>query len=449
MTFKSRVAYALGDTGINLYFMSTVTFLTFFYTDVYGLSAAAVAGLFLVARLIDAVTDPLMGYIADHTRSRWGRFRPYLLFGAIPLGLITVATFTIPDFDDTGKLIWAYVTYTLFGLIYTLVTIPYAGMTSLLTEDYGERATLSTFRMAGAFSGALVVVTCMLPLVAYFGGGALGGYQVTMIIMAILSTGLIWVCFLGTKERNELVRDQGRVSIENALKVLVNNPPLWIVISLFILGMLAFTFRQATAPYYLEYVVGRPDLITPFLIATLCIMFVGLACVPTLVNRLGKQVSIQVGAVVAMFGSLGLFFNPPENVVLVFVWGCVMALGGTPIAVLGWAMIPDTVEYAQHKHGIRADGIILSTASFFQKVGKVVAGVAIPAILAFTGYVAHEVQSAASIQGIIVSVAAVPFVVNLLLLLICMTYKLDAAEHSALVDEIKERFSKSEATRSS
>ena len=449
MTFKSRVAYALGDTGINLYFMSTVTFLTFFYTDVYGLSAAAVAGLFLVARLIDAVTDPLMGYIADHTRSRWGRFRPYLLFGAIPLGLITVATFTIPDFDDTGKLIWAYVTYTLFGLVYTLVTIPYAGMTSLLTEDYGERATLSTFRMAGAFSGALVVVTCMLPLVAFFGGGALGGYQVTMTIMAILSTGLIWVCFLGTKERNELVRDQGRVSIENALKVLVNNPPLWIVISLFILGMLAFTFRQATAPYYLEYVVGRPDLITPFLIATLCIMFVGLACVPTLVNRLGKQVSIQVGAVVAMIGSLGLFFNPPENVVLVFVWGCVMALGGTPIAVLGWAMIPDTVEYAQHKHGIRADGIILSTASFFQKVGKVVAGVAIPAILAFTGYVAHEVQSAASIQGIIVSVAAVPFVVNLLLLLICMTYKLDAAEHSALVDEIKERFSKSEATRSS
>lgn len=125
-----------------------------------------------------------------------------------------------------------------------------------------------------------------------------------------------------------------------------------------------------------------------------------------------------------------------------------MALGGTPIAVLGWAMIPDTVEYAQHKHGIRGDGVILSTASFFQKVGKMVAGVAIPAILAFTGYVAHEVQSAASIQGIIVSVAAIPFVVNLLLLIICTTYKLDAEEHGALVDEIKQRFSKNEATRS-
>ena len=448
MKFKSRVSYALGDTGINLYFMSTVTFLTYFYTEVYGLSAAAVAGLFLFARSIDAVTDPLMGYLADHTRSRWGRFRPYLIFGAIPLGLITVATFTIPNFDDTGKIIWAYVTYTLFGIIYTLVTIPYAGMTSLLTEDYGERATLSTFRMAGAFTGALIVVTCMLPLVGFFGGGAESGFAITMAILAVLSTGLIWVCFFGTKERNELVRDQERVSIENALKVLVNNPPLWIVISLFILGMLAFTFRQTTAPYYLEYVVGRPDLITPFLIVTLCIMFVGLACVPTLVKRLGKQASIQVGAVVAMLGSLGLFFNPPENVVLVFVWGCVMALGGTPIAVLGWAMIPDTVEYAQHKHGIRADGVILSTASFFQKVGKMVAGVAIPAILAFTGYVAHEVQSAASIQGIIVSVAAIPFVVNLLLLIICTTYKLDAEEHGALVDEIKQRFSKNEATRS-
>lgn len=448
MTLRSRVAYALGDAGINLYFMSTVTFLTFFYTDVFGLSAAAVTALFLVARLIDAVTDPFMGYLADHTRSRWGRFRPYLLFGAIPLGLITVATFTIPNFDNVGKMVWAYVTYILFGIIYTLVTIPYAGMTSLLTEDYRERATLSTFRMAGAFSGALVVVTCMLPFVEFFGGGAEGGFQLTMTIMAVLSTVLIWICFAGTKERNELVKDQERISIENSLKVLVNNPPLWIVVALFILGMLAFTFRQTTAPYYLKYVVERPDLITPFLTVTLCIMFVGLALIPTLVKRLGKQVSIQVGAVVAMVGSLGLFFNPPENVILIFVWGCVMALGGTPIAVLGWAMIPDTVEYAQHKHGIRADGVILSTASFFQKVGKMVAGAAIPAILALTGYVANEVQNASSIQGIVVLVAAVPFVVNLLLFVICIAYKLDAEEHGALVDQIKERFSKSETSRS-
>ena len=258
-----------------------------------------------------------------------------------------------------------------------------------------------------------------------------------MILMALLSTVLIWISFAGTKEQNKLAQDQQRISIENSLKVLVSNPPLWIVISLFILGMLAFTFRQTTAPYYFKYTMERPDLITPFFIFTLCIMFVGLAFVPLLVRHLGKQVTIQVGAVIAMVGALGFYFNSPDNVTMVFVWGCVMAFGGTPIAVLGWAMIPDTVEYAQHKHGVRADGVILSTASFFQKVGKMVAGVAIPAILALTGYIANQVQSEESLQGILISIAAIPFFANVLLLVICTTYKLGAKEHGEIVADLK------------
>jgi len=172
-------------------------------------------------------------------------------------------------------------------------------------------------------------------------------------------------------------------------------------------------------------------------------MFVGLALVPLLLKFLGKQASIQVGAVVALVGAAGFFFNDPENVTMVFVWGCVMALGGTPIAVLGWAMIPDTVEYAQHKHGIRADGVILSTASFFQKVGKMVAGVAIPAILALTGYVANQAQSEESLSGILISIAAIPFIANVLLLVICATYKLSAEEHANIVTELKSRISRS------
>ena len=133
LTIDQRLSYGVGDFGINLYFMSVMSYLLFFYTEVYGISASVAAGVFFVARLVDAISDPLMGYLADRTRSRWGRFRPYLFWGPIPLALITVATFTVPDFDEFGKVLWAYLTYTAFGIIYTVVTIPYAGMTSALT----------------------------------------------------------------------------------------------------------------------------------------------------------------------------------------------------------------------------------------------------------------------------------------------------------------------------
>ncbi len=437
MKFRSRLAYAVGDAGINLYFMSTLSFLLYFYTDFYGISAAVAAGIFFVARIVDAVTDPFMGYLADHTRSRWGRFRPYLAFGAIPLAVISIATFTIPDFNETGKIIWAYVTYVLFGVIYTVVTIPYAAMTSVLTDDHDERATLTSLRMGGAFSGAMIVTLGMMPLVHYFGIEV--GFQYTMILYGVIGTLLLWWSFGGTKERTDLALPEQRISLPNAMKALFRNSPLWIVISLFILGMLAFTFRQTVAPYYFKYTVERPELVTSFFSITLAVMFIGLIFVPFLTKRFGKGATVQIGAIVAMIGAVGFYFNDPSNVTMVYVWGCIMAIGGAPIAVLGWAMLADTIEYAQHAHDVRADGVIYSTASFFQKVGKAVAGTAIPAVLALTGFVANQAQSAEVLGGILLCIAVIPFVANLALLLIPFVYKLDATAHGQIVRELKER----------
>ena len=177
-----------------------MSYLLFFYTEVYGISASVAAGVFFVARLVDAISDPLMGYLADRTRSRWGRFRPYLFWGPIPLALITVATFTVPDFDEFGKVLWAYLTYTAFGIIYTVVTIPYAGMTSVLTDNHQERATLSTVRMACAFSGGILVSTFLPSFVEWFGGNA-RGYQNTMSLFAVVATLLLWITFARTRER--------------------------------------------------------------------------------------------------------------------------------------------------------------------------------------------------------------------------------------------------------
>ena len=368
VTPKTRFAYAVGDLGINLYFMSAMTFLLIFYTDVFGLSAEVAAWVFLVARVIDAVTDPLMGYLADRTRSRWGKLRPYLLFGPVPLALISFATFTVPDFDDAGKIAWAYVTYILFGIIYTVVTIPYAAMTAVLTDNHHERTKLSTLRMACAFAGGWGVSVGMIPLVGVLGGGA-DGWMWTMALFGVAATALLWWTFAGTRERTVATHTQP-ISLAEAGRALITNPPLAVVILVFVLGMLAFTFRQASAPFYFKYNVGREELVSLYFSVTLGVMFLGLVAIPALSARLGKAGAIRVGAVIAMLGGIGFYLTPADNVVMVFVWGALLSLGGAPVAVLGWAMIPDTVEYAEWRTGARADGVIFSTASFLPEDGQ-------------------------------------------------------------------------------
>ena len=410
VTSSTRFAYAVGDLGINLYFMSAMTFLLIFYTDVFGLSAEVAAWVFLVARVIDAVTDPLMGYLADRTRSRWGKLRPYLLFGPVPLALISLATFTVPDFDDAGKIAWAYVTYILFGIVYTVVTIPYAAMTAVLTDNHDERTKLSTLRMACAFAGGWGVSVGMMPLVGVLGGGT-DGWMWTMALFGVAATALLWWTFAGTRERT-VATPTRPITLAEAGRTLITNPPLAVVILVFVLGMLAFTFRQASAPFYFKYNVGREELVSLYFSVTLGVMFLGLAAIPALSARLGKAGAIRVGAVIAMLGGVGFYLTPADNVVMVFVWGALLSLGGAPVAVLGWAMIPDTVEYAEWRTGVRADGVIFSTASFFQKMGKALGGWAVAALLAWFGYVANQPQTAESLHGILVLMSICPLLVN-------------------------------------
>ncbi len=435
-TFRDRFGYAIGDFGVNLYFMSAMTYLLFFYTDVFGLSAEVAAWVFLVARVVDAVTDPLMGYLADRTRSRWGRLRPYLLFGPVPLGLIAVATFTVPNFDDFGKVLWAYATYILFGILYTVVTIPYAALTALLTDHHHERTRLSTLRMACAFAGGFGVSVGMLPLVGALGGGA-AGWQWSMALFAVLATGLMLVTFGATKER--VAAPAMRISWREGARAAFSNPPLAVVMCLFVLGMLAFTFRQTAAAYYFKYNMGREDLLALYFSVTLGVMFAALAAIPRLSAWLGKAGAIRVGAGVAMVGAAGFYLTPPDAVGWVFFWGAVVALGGAPVAVLGWAMIPDTVEYGQWRTGVRADGVIFATASFFQKLAKAVGGWAVAALLAWFGYVANQPQTEASLHGILALMSICPLVVNAALFGVSFLYRLDGAAHAEIVAQLKER----------
>ena len=438
MKLKASLGYAVGDLGINLYFISTLTYLLYFYTDVLGISAAAAAGVFLVARMVDAVTDPLMGAIAERTRTRWGRLRPYLLWGALPLGAITVATFSVPDLDESGKVIWAYVTYTLFGILYTVVTIPYSALTASLTDDYQERTRLSTFRMAFAFSGALIVSVGVAQWVRMFANPA-EGYVLIMSIFACVATLLLLITFFNTKEVVQPPPEQ-KLSLNDSLRAVFYNPPLLIVIALFTLGMLSFTVRQTVTIYYFSYNVGRPDLIGAFFAATLATMFIGLVFVPRLVERFSKAGAIQIGALFTVLASIGFYLTPVSEPVWVIFWGCLVALGGAPIAVLGWAMIPDTVDYAQWRFGKRADGAVYSMSSFFQKLAKALGGAGVATALATVGYVANQPQSAETLDMILHLMTVVPIGLMVLMIFLARLYKLDGETHARMRADLAQRY---------
>ena len=438
MKLKASLGYAVGDLGINLYFISTLTYLLYFYTDVLGISAAAAAGVFLVARMVDAVTDPLMGAIAERTHTRWGRLRPYLLWGALPLGAITVATFSVPDLDESGKVIWAYVTYTLFGILYTVVTIPYSALTASLTDDYQERTRLSTFRMAFAFSGALIVSVGVAQWVRMFANPA-EGYVLIMSIFACVATLLLLITFSNTKEVVQPPPEQ-KLSLNDSLRAVFYNPPLLIVIALFTLGMLSFTVRQTVTIYYFSYNVGRPDLIGAFFAATLATMFVGLVFVPRLAERFSKAGAIQIGALFTVLASIGFYLTPVSEPVWVIFWGCLVALGGAPIAVLGWAMIPDTVDYAQWRFGKRADGAVYSMSSFFQKLAKALGGAGVATALATVGYVANQPQSAETLDMILHLMTVVPIGLMVLMIFLARLYKLDGETHARMRADLAQRY---------
>ena len=434
LTPAQRVGYGVGDFGINLFFISTLTYLLYFYTDVFGLSAAAAAGVMAVARVVDAVTDPLMGAIAERTRSRWGRLRPYILFGALPLGVSGVLTFASPDFSDSGKLWWAYLTYIAFSMAFTVVAVPYAALTASLTADYHERTVLSTIRMACAFGGGLAISVGMPILVGRFDSEA-EGYFWSMLIFAALATPLLAWTFAQTEERIQPPPAQ-RLAIRDSLRAVFLNPPLLVVMVMFSCGMLSFTVRQATAIYYFKYNLERPDLIETWFLATLSIMFVGLVFTPRLADRYGKPGGILIGAVVTIAAALGLYFTPYDEIELIFLWGCLMALGGTPIAVLGWAMIPDTVDYAQARFGVRADGSVFAMSSFFQKLAKALGGAGVAAVLALAGYMANVEQTPAALGAIRGLMTLAPAAIMVVMIVAALGYPLSRQAHGELVSKL-------------
>lgn len=434
---STRAGYGVGDFAVNLFFQSALLFLLFFYTDVAGIAAATAAAVLLVARLVDAVTDPVMGVIADRTRTRWGRFRPYVLLGGPLLAIMAVATFTAPELSPDGKVIYAYATYIMFGIAYTVVSIPYSSLTSALTEDSHERTVLSTHRMAFAMLGGLLVGAVTLPLVAAFGGGATG-YQMTLGVYGVIACGLLAMTFFTTRERKFAHEDVP--TLRETLRALkAGGLPLALLIFAFWMGMTAFTVRSAAIIFYFKYNIGREDLVTLFIVATAVFNFIGIVMVPFVAKRFGKRMTYLLGAFLGCLSGVALYFTPTDQIAMIFIVSCIGAIMFAGPTVMAWSMLPDAVDYAELRSGVRADGAIYAATSFFQKMAMAVGGAGAALILSFTGYVPNVPQAPEALGGILFMVALGPVVLFVLGAIAMLFYTLTDDKFSEVSTALAEQ----------
>jgi glycoside/pentoside/hexuronide:cation symporter, GPH family len=437
LSVKEKVAYGLGDTASNIVFQSVMLFLSFFYTDVFGISPAIVGTLFLVVRIFDAVTDPLMGAINDRTNSRHGKFRPYLLWLAVPFGLISVLAFTTPDLSPDGKVIYAFVTYGLLMLAYTAINIPYSALGGVLTADPGERVSVQSYRFVFGMLGGLLVTAFTLPLVDWFGNGDKAlGYQLTIAAMSAVGVIFFWLCFAGTKERIFPPATQNS-SFRQDVASLWQNDQWRILCIAAILVLFGMVIRNTLAIYYVKYYLDREDLITLFVTLGMIGNIAGCALAQWLAKRLCKVKAYILIQLIAAVLCVAAFFVSSEQLVLAFViyiaW-CFVLQMGTPLL---WAKMADIVDYGQWRTGLRITGMTYSSIVFFIKLGLALGGAVAGWLLAYYGYVPNQVQSQQTREGILLSFTLLPAITFVLVAAVMKFYKLNDAKVVQVRNELE------------
>jgi GPH family glycoside/pentoside/hexuronide:cation symporter len=427
LSVLEKVGYGLGDTATNLVWRTLMVFLPIFYTDVFGLPAAAVGTLLLVCRYWDGITDVAMGLLADRTTTRWGKFRPWVLWTALPFGVMTVLTFTAVNVGPEAKLLYAYVTYGGLVLVFTASNIPYSAMTGVLTSDPVERTSLSGYRFVFAFLGGLITQGLNIPLVRYFGGGdEVEGYRLTMTLFAGLAVMLFLVTFLSTRERVTPL-PASRATLKADVVDLVRNRP-WVI--LFFVGLLFVTLatlKQGVTMYYFKYFVQNLSLAPAFMIAGLLAAMAGAALSAPLVRLLGgNRRVLDLAFGLAAASSALLFLAGPDDIALIFVSSTITEFATGPIVALFFAMLADAADYSEWKTGRRATGLVFSAGTLSMKFGTGVAGALTGWVLTIFGYVANASQSPETLTGIRLLISLAPALAALAAIGVLRLYPIDA-----------------------
>jgi GPH family glycoside/pentoside/hexuronide:cation symporter len=409
LSIAEKTGYGLGDTASNLVWATLMSFMMIYYTDVFGISAAAVGTMFLFARIFDGVLDFLMGAIADRTQTRWGKFRPYLLWMCVPMAVAMVLTFTVPGFSPNGKLVYAWVTFNLLMAIYTAINIPYSALSGVMTRDPLERTGLNSYRMVLAQCGGFIVSGATLPLVAFFGkGNAATGYQMTAALFGVGVIVLFLITFATTRERIQPEPAQKTSLVEDILRLMANRH--WIV--LFLVAILDMTFiciRSGSLVYYAKYVLGMSEgRITTFLLLGNAGVIVGALATRFAVAKVGKRNTMIAAHVIMAAGTALFYWLPPASETEALAFQFVHSLGGGFTAVLLFAMIADTADYSEWKSGVRTTGIVFSATTCAQKIGVGIGGALTGLLLTSFGYQANAAQTPQAAQGILLLVSLIP-----------------------------------------
>jgi len=425
--------------GFNFFWANISAFLLVFYTDVFGISAAAAGTMMLVTKIVDAFTDPVMGAIADRTKTKWGKFRPYLLWGGLPMAAAGVLTYTTPGLGEGGKLIWAYGTYTLMMLMYTVLSVPYSALSGVITARSQDRTDLISFRFIAAFTGTTLVNFFTLDMVEYFGGGDEKlGWQITMAIYGILAALFFAGVFFTTRERVTPPADQKSNALQD-IKDLLNNKPWVVLFTLALVIMITISMRAGASIYYVKYYMERPDLIKYFLTAYGIALAIGAACTPIMTRFIEKKNLMILLMSLTGILSILFFFIPSDSIILIFVVHVLIGFVLGPKSPLAFSMYADTADYTEWKTGRRATAMTFSAAIFSQKLGGALASFGIGAILASMGYIANEAQSDASQTGIVLAISIVPGIIALLAAFVMVFYTLDNKLLKQVQEELKER----------
>ncbi|WP_370103659.1 MFS transporter [Winogradskyella sp.] len=412
ISIREKISYGFGDFASSTFWTLFSMFLLYFYTDVFGITAAAAGTMFLVARFWDTTNDPIMGMICDRTTSRWGKFRPYLLFGALPFTVIGILTFTTPDLGPSGKLIYAYVTYTLMMMVYTAVNVPYASLLGVMTKNSVERTSLASFRFIGGFCAGLMVTSSANYLVEYFKttGDLASSYQKTVAIYAIIAGVFFVLTFLGTKER--LDPEEVKSSTFKAdLGDLFKNKPWFIMLGASIAVLIFNSLRGGAILYYFKYFIGDQNvayfgevshgtLSAVYMSSGFATSLIGVVMAIPVSNRIGKKNTFILSGLVCGILSIMFFFLPPTQIELIFIINIFIGIFSAMAFPLIWAMYGDVSDYSELKTGRRATGLIFSSSSMSQKLGWTIGGAISGWILAAFGFIANEIQTDESVLGI-------------------------------------------------
>ncbi len=437
LRFGQIFGYGVGDFAFNLTFTFCSLFLLYFYTDVLGLSATT-GGLIIMAALVwEGITDPLVGMLANRTKSRWGRYRPYLLLGAVPLALSFALMFVPTGLSGSALAMLALATHLLFRTVYTFVNIPYIALSAQMTSDSMERSRLAGARMIFAIICGLLLAAVSLPLARVLGDGVSGFFALSLLYGGVV-IGILLLCFKTTRENIQFATDE-HPTLGQMVRAVRYNRPFLILLAATLLGSVGYTMSGKALVYYLKYHVGSEAAVTTGLIVGLATAALAMPFWLMFMRQTSKRVTWLTGFALTGASALVMFALAPKAGALLWSLIAVAGAGNAAFILTFWSMAPDTVEYGQLTTGTRAEGAIFGFIIFSQKVALGIGTGMLGVILDQIGYRANQAQTAQTLDGILAMYTLAPFTLGALAAGCIWFYPLNRTAHASIVEQIAER----------